>query len=269
LIRQLAAKLEVMRKNKICTVCGEEKPLSEFSFTTSIRQWDSWCFPCKRRYAASYRDRIKKDPALQAKRKAVLQEWYRKLRSDSVRWAKHLAEQRERRKAKWRDDPDYRRSVKSKNNRARLRRMQNPIAHASYLEKTRAKTREMKSIVFQSYGNRCSCCGESEQSFLVIDHVNGGGAVHRKAKRIGVAFYRLVIKEGFPDTYRILCCNCNWGRFVNGGTCPHQLPKGSETISSESTPEAIAGGSAQPRYCPWREMTWPTLHGDMQQPTIH
>ena len=38
-----------------------------------------------------------------------------------------------------------------------------------------------------------------------------------------LAFYRFLIKSGFPtDDYRLLCMNCNFaiGKF---GVCPHQV----------------------------------------------
>lgn len=77
-------------------------------------------------------------------------------------------------------------------------------------------------MVYEAYGNKCSCCGESEPKFLSLDHVNGGGTQERKTKGGPVAPYRIAIQENFPATYRLLCYNCNQGRERNGGICPHK-----------------------------------------------
>jgi hypothetical protein len=74
------------------------------------------------------------------------------------------------------------------------------------------------------YGGECACCGEDEPMFLTIDHVNGNGAEERRVYKGGhtSAFLRMIIDEGFPDRYQLLCWNCNCGRHRNGGVCPHQ-----------------------------------------------
>ena len=78
---------------------------------------------------------------------------------------------------------------------------------------------QAKKIVFEHYGNVCSCCGETEIMFLTIDHVNNDGNKDRRIN--GTHIYKRIIKEGFPSHFQILCRNCNWGKHVNGGTCPH------------------------------------------------
>jgi hypothetical protein len=74
-----------------------------------------------------------------------------------------------------------------------------------------------KLQVFAAYGNKCSCCGETKKAFLTIDHIfNDGIGDYR-------GLYDRLIKLGFPkDRYRLLCFNCNCGRRVNGGVCPHK-----------------------------------------------
>lgn len=83
---------------------------------------------------------------------------------------------------------------------------------------------EMKQIVITAYGGVCVCCGETEFALLTIDHVNNDGNNHRK--RIGkVAYYiyRHLIQNGFPkDNYQLLCWNCNLGKHLNKGKCPHE-----------------------------------------------
>ena len=88
------------------------------------------------------------------------------------------------------------------------------------------KVRLFEKVV-AGYGGKCACpdCPESNVAFLTIDHVNDDGAAHRKIVSSNT-IYRQVIKEDFPPRYRLLCFNCNMGRyFRGGGTCPHTLTK--------------------------------------------
>ena len=78
-----------------------------------------------------------------------------------------------------------------------------------------------KKVVFDHYGHQCSCCGEDEPKFLTIDHVNNDGAEHRKTVPAGSTLFRWLFKNEFPKDFRVLCFNCNSGRFHNGGECPH------------------------------------------------
>lgn len=79
-----------------------------------------------------------------------------------------------------------------------------------------------KKLVLDHYGSICACCGENRIEFLTIDHINGGGHRHRQElKRRGKNFLFWLIKNNFPDGYRVLCMNCNFslGMF---GYCPHK-----------------------------------------------
>ena len=82
---------------------------------------------------------------------------------------------------------------------------------------------KIKNIVFNHYGTECACCGESNLFFLSIDHMNGGGTQHRI--KIKNKFYNWLIKNNFPKGYQTLCFNCNWGRHINKGICPHKNEK--------------------------------------------
>ena len=67
----------------------------------------------------------------------------------------------------------------------------------------------------------CSCCGENIEMFLEIDHLRGGGTKHRKELKNGrIEFW--LIKHNFPKGFGVLCCNCNKGKYLNGGICPHK-----------------------------------------------
>lgn len=77
-----------------------------------------------------------------------------------------------------------------------------------------------KDLVFAKYGGYlCACCGETEPLFLSLDHINGGGGAERKA--LGRDMYVALARGPVRDDLRVLCHNCNRGRWLNGGECPH------------------------------------------------
>lgn len=69
---------------------------------------------------------------------------------------------------------------------------------------------------------RCVCCGEDEERFLTIDHVNNDGSQQRKEVHQGALLYNWLKKNGWPEGFQILCYNCNLGRAHNRGKCPHR-----------------------------------------------
>ena len=83
----------------------------------------------------------------------------------------------------------------------------------------------LKLEVLAAYGTVCSCCGEGNPLFLTIDHLNGDGKAHRvEARGNGAAgLYPWLRRQGFPQDLGLVvaCFNCNSGRAVNGGVCPH------------------------------------------------
>ena len=102
-------------------------------------------------------------------------------------------------------------------------------AHIKYTAKLRLEA-------FTRYGGPiCVCCGETNILFLTLDHTKNDGAVHRKAMRIidgnrkmkgeagsGWTFYVWLRRNNYPPLdLRVLCYNCNCGRWRNGGVCPH------------------------------------------------
>ncbi len=56
----------------------------------------------------------------------------------------------------------------------------------------------------------CAICGFSDIKALSIDHMNGGGAAHRREVGQGINFYRWLRKHGYPEGYQVLCMNCQW-----------------------------------------------------------
>lgn len=89
-------------------------------------------------------------------------------------------------------------------------------------QKNKAYRARLKKDVLDAYGGACSCCGETTPEFLAIDHIGGGGNAERQRLNINSGWQMAlhVRKRGFPDSYRILCHNCNQaiGWY---GRCPH------------------------------------------------
>lgn len=109
----------------------------------------------------------------------------------------------------------------------------NPAEHTREKQRQREYRESVKQQVFDYYGEYCACCGEAERIFLTLDHINNDGAQHKRelskqanARSVGAdKLWRAIIKDGFPNSYQILCYNCNCGKRDNGGICPHQEAK--------------------------------------------
>lgn len=85
----------------------------------------------------------------------------------------------------------------------------------------RKESQKLKAAVLDKYGGpRCTCCGLSDPDLLTVDHIDGQGNKHRSACGTGLAMYRKMLLG--DHKVRILCFNCNCGRHINGGVCPHE-----------------------------------------------
>jgi len=109
--------------------------------------------------------------------------------------------------------------------KAQARRDADPTYAGRLCAKTRVK---LRLEVLAHYGGsppKCSCCSESTVEFLVVDHLTGGGNKQRRLlRRGGTGFYFWLRTTGYPDGFGVLCQNCNWGKRVGGGICPHKRP---------------------------------------------
>ena len=95
------------------------------------------------------------------------------------------------------------------------------VKSASEYQKT--EYRKLKHEVVVAYGGECKCCKEQIEMLLTLDHkLNDGSIARRKSNYNALSHYRKVLAAGCPDTYQLLCWNCNYGKFRNGGICPHQ-----------------------------------------------
>lgn len=82
---------------------------------------------------------------------------------------------------------------------------------------------ELKLKAFEMYGGVfCKCCGIDNPVFLTIDHINNDGNIHRRQdKQANNNMYRWLAKNNYPEGFQVLCWNCNMGKQINGGVCPH------------------------------------------------
>jgi hypothetical protein len=120
----------------------------------------------------------------------------------------------------------------------KVKRAANPIPHRTANKKwadqnlprerknelSREYNRKLRQEVLNAYGNKCACCGETENVFLSMDHIHGGGNQHRKSLgKSPSAFYRWLKRNNFPqEDFRCLCMNCQIG-YARNGICPHQI----------------------------------------------
>ena len=104
----------------------------------------------------------------------------------------------------------------------------------------RESLKKDKIACLRAYGGRnpaCACCGEADDRFLTIDHVNNDGKAHRAAiDTQRIRFYLFLKKANFPNDppLQVLCFNCNLGKRVNRGVCPHKDKK---------NPARVGGGA--------------------------
>lgn len=112
----------------------------------------------------------------------------------------------------------------------------------------RRKTQEFKRQAMDHYSNGKMACtnpyAEHDIPYtnvlaLTIDHITGGGTLHRKSLRYS-SIYQWLVVEGFPKGYQVLCMNCQLiKRSVNkempfNTTRPRKNPPTSMPSGSES-----------------------------------
>lgn len=108
-------------------------------------------------------------------------------------------------------DPDFRKRSSEKYRRTH-RFQANQASRRSGLK--------LRDEVLSHYGKICVCCGETIWEFLTLDHVHNDGARHRR--EVGSSkVYRWVKTHGYPDSFQVLCMNCNFSK-GKYGICPHE-----------------------------------------------
>jgi hypothetical protein len=123
-----------------------------------------------------------------------------------------------------------------------------PEVKARRCHAERVRIAKLKQIVYRHYcGEKPACvkCGYADERALSIDHVNNDGAYRRKNNaEAGCSVYRVIIRLGFPDTYQILCMNCQFikqrefAHAKRGG--PHKPPLPPNNKHRVLTPEKAA-----------------------------
>lgn len=215
---------------------AEQKAIRDVEKKEYHRQYNIAHRAAQAEYARQWRannpERCKEQDAEKRSRKGPYSTWseeekaaaragtrrYREAHPERVRVYNEISASR--RREKYRTDEVYREAAKAS-------------ARQAMPEVQRTRRAKLKAQVFAHYGALCACCGETEDVFLTLDHVNDDGAAHRKGLsnghgRSGGATARIwldIIRRGFPPDFQILCYNCNCGRFRNGGICPHQRDK--------------------------------------------
>lgn len=195
---------------KTCSRCHTEKPAAEFPFRNKGKgERHPHCKACANVAARGYREA----------KGEYNKKYYGRTRAEILEqkreYYKRNREQIREKAARYRDA-----------NREKTRAYGRARYHAdpdAARERQRQRNRQIKEAAFAAYGGaRCACCGESRLAFLTIDHVNGCSKEQRRREGLGSQFYRWLQKNGYPAGYQVLCFNCNLGREVNGGVCPHR-----------------------------------------------
>lgn len=87
-------------------------------------------------------------------------------------------------------------------------------------ESAKRRSQADRITAIQHYGGKCQYCGEIEEIFLTIDHINNDGAKHRlevnKSKRAGSTTYAWLRRNNYPDGFQVLCYNCNCTKTTHG-----------------------------------------------------
>lgn len=111
--------------------------------------------------------------------------------------------------------------VEVRERQARYRSGHREAIRKSNRDSTRQRVVQTRIELFRVYGNSCQCCGEANERFLTLEHVDGG-VTHERERRGPVAIMRDAIRANDPARFKILCFNCHMGMHSNGGICPHK-----------------------------------------------
>lgn len=93
----------------------------------------------------------------------------------------------------------------------------------THLNSKNARRLQLKIDAINHYGGKCVCpkCAIADVRFLTIDHINNDGNLHRKHIGNKIVFYQWLKNNKYPEGFQVMCFNCNCGRNINGGICPH------------------------------------------------
>jgi hypothetical protein len=203
---------------KSCTRCHVEKPLDQYFYDARSGRYRGYCKACETKAKGvreGYRFCFGCDRARPMDSFAIYRRGLKVYRRHEC-----FECLRRRHNGYYLRDREQRLDSARKRYAAKPFRGWTPERRAQLNAANKRRRREDRETVLWHYGAECSCCGETELMFLTMDHVNDDGAEHRRQVPPD-KLYRWIIKSGFPDSFRVLCYNCNCGRSRNGGECPH------------------------------------------------
>ena len=164
------------------------------------------------------REQMSQEQRDEANRKhnEYVKNWYKNL-SEEDRLA-YDERQRDKRIKGWSELSDEERLTEIMRHR---KRRENFTFEQLEYERERGRTNALKSklkvLTHYSHGDiHCMnpCCevpgGARNIWSLSIDHINGGGRKHtEELHKEGLNFYAWIIKNNFPEGFKVLCMNCN------------------------------------------------------------
>ena len=103
-----------------------------------------------------------------------------------------------------------------------INKEENAVKSKEYRAKNREILRKKKLEYYQnirkealfhysSGSMKCASCSHDRWEHLCLDHLEGGGTLHRKMDKgvKGHAVFNWVKKNGYPPIFQVLCYNCN------------------------------------------------------------
>lgn len=70
-------------------------------------------------------------------------------------------------------------------------------------------SKDLRKKFLETYGTRCSCCEDSREFTLTLDHITPVGGWKKGLRRSSKAEYFKALQEYRPDVYQVLCYSCN------------------------------------------------------------
>jgi len=123
----------------------------------------------------------------------------------------------------WHSTPELAKARTRRQYLTRRDELLSPAGRTRINNQVRIRVAILRERVYEGYGNHCASCGETEPQFFTVDHVNNDGHLVRRGRGgAGPDLYYNLIRQKFPDSFQLLCFNCNLGKARNGGVCPHR-----------------------------------------------
>lgn len=70
--------------------------------------------------------------------------------------------------------------------------------------------KNLRNKVIEYLGGKCSQCEWTDPRALQIDHINGGGNIHRKKYKSWSVFYKEILEGKHDNNVQLLCANHNF-----------------------------------------------------------